>query len=414
MILPSFVVVCVVFVVTLLLENIQATKATNSMASKEPVRLRRRKLSSGQETLYLDIYRDGERSYEYLHMYLVPEHSRSDKEKNRETMRLAKDICAKRLVEFRNGEYGFKSDYAEDTKFFDYYESMCNKRRGSKSNWGNWYSCLMHLRHYEKRKDITFRDITSEWVQGFHDYLEHDARVWTAKFGRETNRKLAQNSKLSYFNKLRACLNDAFESGVIAKNPIRGIENFKEEEGMRMYLTIEEVKTLAQTECDYPEVKTAFLFSCLTGLRRSDIAKLTWGEVHRQGEYTRIIFKQKKTKGQEYLDINQQAADLMGERGKPTDKVFEDFHTPSCTNNAIQRWVMKAGIQKEITFHCARHTFATMMLDLDTDLYTVSKLLGHSDIKVTERYVKVLDKRKQQAVNVIPSIGLPTTGNDKK
>ena len=123
-----------------------------------------------------------------------------------------------------------------------------------------------------------------------------------------------------------------------------------------MYLTLEEVKKLSQTECEYPKIKRAFLFSCLTGLRRSDILKLTWGEVHQQGDFTRIIFRQKKTGGQEYLDITQQAAELMGERGKPNDKVFTDIYSPTCTNEAIKKWVLRAGINKEITFHSFRHS----------------------------------------------------------
>ena len=122
-----------------------------------------------------------------------------------------------------------------------------------------------------------------------------------------------------------------------------------------MYLTIDEVRKLAQTDCEYPGIKRAFLFSCLTGLRRSDVIRLTWGEVFQQGDFTRIIFKQKKTNGQEYLDITQQAADLMGERGEPDEYVFTDVHSPTCTNTAIREWVLRAGIQKKITFHCAKH-----------------------------------------------------------
>lgn len=203
---------------------------------------------------------------------------------------------------------------------------------------------------------------------------------------------------------MRACLNQAFDDRIIAHNPIRGIEGFKAEEGTRMYLTIDELKKLAQTECEYPNIKKAFLFSCLTGLRRSDILKLTWGEVHEQGEFTRIIFKQKKTKGLEYLDLTPQAAELMGERGKPNENVFGDIYSPSCTNEAIKRWVLRAGIDKEITFHCGRHTFAVMMLDLGTDIYTVSKLLGHRELSTTQIYARVLDKNKQKAVQQIPKI----------
>ena len=126
--------------------------------------------------------------------------------------------------------------------------------------------------------------------------------------------------------------------------------------------------------------------------------------MQQQGEFTRIIFKQKKTSGQEYLDITPQAAELMGERGLPDEQIFTDIHSPSCTNEAIKRWVLRAGIDKEITFHCGRHTFAVMMLDLGTDIYTVSKLLGHRELSTTQIYAKVLDKNKQAAVARIPDI----------
>lgn len=383
---------------------------------KEPIKVRQKPLQNGNISLYLDIYRDGKRSYEFLKFYLIPERTREDKEKNRQTMQLANSIKSKRIVEMQNGEYGFKSEYATDTLFFDYYRAMCEKRHGnpeSRGNWGNWYSCLHHLMKYEKNERITFAEITTEWVQGFHDYLEHDAVAWGHDYRKRIKDKpLSRNSKLSYFNKLRACLNQAFEDGVIPKNPARGVENFKEEEGTRMYLTIDEVRKLAQTDCEYPCIKRAFLFSCLTGLRRSDIERLTWSEVFNQGDFTRIIFKQKKTKGQEYLDITQQAADLMGERGEPNAQVFSDIHSPTVTNTAIREWVLRAGIQKKITFHCGRHTFATMMLDLGTDIYTVSKLLGHRQLSTTQIYAKVMDKNKQRAVANIPDVLGKRTNND--
>lgn len=396
----------------------QQQRATNQNdsdmeKSKEPIRLRQRKTPNGLTSLYLDIYLNGKRSYEYLRLYLIPEKTREDKKKNKETLQLAEAIRAKRVVELRNGEFGFKSDYAEETLFFDYYEKLCEKRfhaPDNKSNWGNWRSCLKHLEKYEPNRKITFAEITTEWVQGFKEYLENEACAWGNDYrDRIKDHKLSRNSKLSYFNKLRACLNQAFDERIIRNNPMRGVENFKAEEGTRMYLTIDEVKKLAETECEYPKIKRAFLFSCLTGLRRSDILKMTWAEVQEQSGFTRIIFRQKKTGGQEYLDITPQAAELMGERGKPNDPVFTDIHSPSCTNEAIKRWVLRAGIKKEITFHCARHTFAVMMLDLGTDIYTVSKLLGHRELNTTQIYAKVLDKNKQAAVSNIPTILPPLT-----
>lgn len=378
------------------------------MKDRSSITLRQRTLPSGRTTLYLDIICNGRRKVESLKLFLIPETSRADKQKNKETLKLAEAIRAKRVVEVQNKEFGFKSDFAEDTNFYDYYVAITEKRLGTESrgNWGNWRSCLKHMEKYDTNiKKRTFADITQDWVQGFRDYLEKEACAWGCDYReRIKDHPLSKNSKLSYFNKLRACLNQAMEERIIQTNPIVGVERFKEAEGTRMYLTIEEVKTLAQTECEYPNIKRAFLFSCLTGLRRSDVLRLKWGDIHKQDGYTRIIFTQKKTGGLEYLDISAQASELLGERGKPNENVFTDIHSPSCTNEAIKRWVLRAGINKEITFHCARHTFAVMMLDLGTDIYTVSKLLGHRELSTTQRYAKVLDKNKQKAVSKIPDI----------
>lgn len=382
--------------------------------SKEPIKLRRRKMPSGNTTLYLDIYINGKRSYEYLKLYLVPERTRTDKEKNREALRLADAIRAKRVVELRNGVYGFSNAFATGTNFYEYFLATGEKRGRDETgaNRSIWRSCYNHMKIYDGREHLTFADITPEWVQGFKDYLEHDAVAWNM-----SGKPLAVNSRAAYFNKLRACINRAFEERIIPHNPLRGIEGIREEEGERMYLTIDEVKRIVRTDCRYPRIKAAFLFSCLTGLRRSDIIKLTWGEVYEQGEFTRIIFRQKKTRGQEYLDITGEARILMGERGKPEEHPFTGIPSPSVTNRTVQEWVLRSGIDKKITFHCARHTFATMMLDIGTDIYTVSKLLGHREIGTTQIYARVMDKNKQAAVAAIPSIlnqdGEGETGNPR-
>ena len=161
---------------------------------------------------------------------------------------------------------------------------------------------------------------------------------------------------------------------------------------------------MAATPCRYPILKRTFLFSCLTGLRKSDIQKLTWSEVQKFGDYTRIVFKQKKTGGQEYLDISPQAEKYLGERGNPEDPVFTGFTYGAWTSLELQRWSMAANINKNLTFHCGRHTFAVLMLDLGADIYTVSKLLGHKELATTQIYAKVLDKNKQNAVSLIPDI----------
>ena len=220
----------------------------------------------------------------------------------------------------------------------------------------------------------------------------------------EVTKPLSQNSKVSYFNKLRACINQAFEDRIMPHNPIRGVEGFKQAETERCYLTLKEVKAMAAAQCKYPALKNAFMFSCLTGLRKSDIEKLRWREVQQQGEFTRIIFKQKKTGGQEYLDITPQAVQYMGVRREPDDLVFVGFKYSSYMITELRMWAVRAGVTKDITFHSGRHTFAVLMLDLGADIYTVQKLLGHKEITTTQIYAKVLDKKKQEAVSKIPDI----------
>lgn len=376
--------------------------------TNEPVRLRQRKMPSGSTSLYLDIYLDGKRTYEYLKLYLKPENNRKDKEDNKQTLLLAEAVKAKRLVEVRNGKYGFENQFKIDTDFISYFTIMCEKRFGddSKGNWGNWNSTLKHLKVYCK-KGITFKDVTPQWIEGFKEYLE------TATTVRSTNKKnttiagkLSQNSKVSYFNKLCACIKQAYEEGIIPNNPLRGVERLKQEEVERPYLTIDEVRQMAATDCRYPALKRAFLFSCLTGLRKSDIEKMTWSEVRQQGEFTRIVFKQKKTGGQEYIDITPEALQFLGERGSDDDLVFDDFHYSAYLLTELRAWAMNSGVTKQITFHSGRHTFAVMMLDIGTDIYTVQKLLGHRMISTTMVYANIMDKKKQAAVQNIPKIGL--------
>lgn len=376
---------------------------------KEPVRIRRKTLANGNISLYLAIYIKGHREYEFLKLYLIPEKTKADKERNKQTLALANSIKAQRIVEIQNNAWGFKSDYKEQTLFYDYYDALTEKRRKkeSKGNFSNWASARRHLRKYDGRDNLTFADITPKWVEGFKNYLENEAEAFGCDTRQRAHKKpLSQNSRQSYFNKLRACLRQAYEDGIIRLNPMRGIKTFSSEESTRDYLTIDEVKAMAAAECDFPEIKRAFLFSCLTGLRRSDIERLTWGEVSTMDGRTRLIFRQKKTGGQEYLDITPQAAELLGEKGqaKSTDNVFGDIRYPSETNESLRIWALRAGVDKNVTFHVGRHTFAVMMLTLGTDIYTVSKLLGHRDLKTTQIYAKIVDEKKQEAVDNIPKI----------
>lgn len=380
---------------------------------KVPVRIRMRSVSGGRQSLYLDIYDKGKRRYEFLRLYLLPSTSREARDKNRETMALAEAVRAKRIVEIRNRGFGFDQGMKDEIEFLEYFKAMCLKRKvgdDTGGTWGNWSCCLKHLETYcSGSPKITFRDIDKDWVDGFRDYLDKSAKVrYCSRYGHVSYgaKGLSDGTKESYFAKLVACLNQAVRDGIITRNPAVGIGKFKGTDTERCYLTMDEVRAMAAAECRYPVLKRAFLFSCLTGIRKSDIEKMRWDEIHQQGNMTRIIFTQKKTRSVEYLDISPEAVRYMGDRGNPGDRVFDGFNYGTSMLAELRMWAMRAGISKDVTFHTGRHTFAVLMLDLGADIYTVQKLLGHKEIKTTEIYAKLLDKKKQAAVLLIPKLDI--------
>jgi len=348
---------------------------------KQSVRLRQRKMPSGNISLYLDIYHKGVRSYEYLHLYLSP--NKKDKEKNRETMMLAEAICAKRLVEVRNGQYGFSSPVSVSLR--DYVQRIIDTKKGSTQR---RYDALNNILNGYCRPSMMLSDITPAWFSAFLTHL--------GKQG------YARNTLAVYVSTMRYIINQAHREGLLPTNPIANIKGVGYEETNRTYLTINEVRKLAKTPCPNEVTKRAFLFGCLTGLRNCDIRALTWADVHDQDGYTRIIYRQHKTHGQEYLDISAQAAALMGDRGKDADAVFP-MMSWSSVRKQLTAWGKSAKIPKHVTFHTSRHTFAVMMLSV-TDIYTVSKLLGHRKLSTTQVYAKVLDKAKREAVDNMPDL----------
>ena len=199
--------------------------------------------------------------------------------------------------------------------------------------------------------------------------------------------------------KINIMLNELAEE--IRKNSIEKSFHI-EEKSTGEFLTLEELQAAVKAECEIPILKTAFIFSCLTGLRWSDINKLVWSEVQHSNEMGYYIrFRQKKTKGAETLPISEQAFGLLGEREEREERVFKGLKYSAWHNLKLQQWMMKAGISKTITFHCARHTYATLQLTMGTDIYTVSKLLGHRELKTTQVYAKIIDDKKKEAASKI-------------
>ncbi|MEM6813349.1 MAG: site-specific integrase [Bacteroidota bacterium] len=355
----------------------------------------RKRNQGGKTSLYLDYYHKGKRKTEYLKLYLDPKaKTREEKDVNKKTLQLAETIRAQRQIEIQNGVYGFRDNEKMKGSFLAYIEMLANQRQDSPGNYGNWTSMLKHLKAF-CTYEVTFSDVDRQFIQDFKYFLDKKAIA-------HGNKKLSQNSKYSYFNKLRAALKQAVKDGILPTNPSEGVDAFKQGEPEREFLTKEELQAAANTECEIPQLKTAFIFSCLTGLRWSDINKLVWSEVQHSKENGYYIrFRQKKTKGAETLPISEQAFGLLGDRTEPEDRVFVGLKYSAWHNLKLQQWMMKAGITKTITFHCARHTYATLQLSAGTDIYTVSKLLGHKELKTTQVYAKIIDEKKKEAANKI-------------
>ncbi len=369
---------------------------------KEPVKLRRKVLRNGNVSLYLAVYVDGRRSYEFLKLYLIPEKSREDKLRNKATLELANSVKAQRIVEVQQGRFGMGKRKGSSVLLFDYMD-RCIEERAKRNPNGTcvvWRNVMKHLKVYEGNASFKMSGVTAAWVKGFKEYLEGSAVSFRGGL------PLERNTQWLYFSKLKAMVHQALADGVLDKDPFPGVGSISKEEVVRQHLSIEEVRCMAKAECGDEGLKRAFLFSCLTGLRRSDIEKLTWGEVVNNGGRTRLVFRQKKTGGQEYLDLSGQAAELLGGREDRRDdeRVFPSIPTPTRTKRLLREWSRAAGIDKVLTFHCARHTFAVMMLTLGTDIYTVSKLLGHRDLATTQVYAKIVDAKKAEAVDNIPRI----------
>lgn len=377
---------------------------------KEPIRLRTKKLANENESLYLDCYYDGKRIREFLKLYIVPERTKEDKEKNIQTLKLANAIKAKRIVELQNEEHGFKtSSVKSKANFINYIDSFVDNLPKDTKGY-NGYICTMqglkyHLLKY-KGENITFKDIDRKFLADFTEYLKV-AKVST-KAVKESERTLAQGTQWNYFNKLNLLLNKAEREEIIPFNPVDRLE--KGERPQRAdprctFLVLDEVKRLADTPFRMDNLKRAFLFACLCGLRISDVRSLQWNSFQQDSKgniFAKIT--QKKTKGTLYLPISPEAIKQLPPKGNDIDFVFGKLPDNSYIDKLLKIWAKDAGITKNLTFHVSRHTFATLSITYGTDLYTVSKLLGHADIKTTQIYADVINEKKRDAVNAIPSI----------
>ncbi len=366
---------------------------------KEPVRIRFKELSDGSQSIYLDIYYKGKRKYEFLKLYIVPGNSQLVKAQNEASMKAANAIKSKRIIELTNDAAGLKNTSARSKMLLSdwmqtYYDDHVKK--GSKDNHGI-RDAQRILNAYSP--GVAIGEVDKKFCLGFLDYLRND---YVSFYGR----KLAPFSIISIFSVFRGAMNAAVRADIIPDNPVNQLsqqEKVKWPESKREYLTIDEVKKLIGTPCKRENIKAAFLFACYCGLRISDVQSLCWKDIVQDGEQWRANIVMQKTKAPLYLPLSKQARKWMPERGDAQDEdtVFHGLPKEGGTSKCLQEWVESAGINKKVTFHVSRHTFATMMLTLGADLYTVSKLLGHTSVKTTQIYAKIINKKRDDAIGLI-------------
>lgn len=333
-----------------------------------------------------------------LFVYQNPK-DKNQREHNKSVNSLAENIRAKALVDYANNKHCFEDLERQKSSFFDFMEDLITEKQktDSASNYSIWVSTLKHLRRFHGLPELSFEDIDAELLNDFKQYLQTSAKT-------KSDTLLSTNTASSYFNKVRAALNLAFQHGIIRRNPVQEVKSIKIIQNKRNYLTDEELRKLASAECRYDVLRRAFLFSCLTGIRWSDIQKFTWCDLSELDDGHRIVFNHKKTKHLQYLDLPEEAVALLGSKKEAKERIFKGLKYSSYVNVALSQWMIRAGITKHITFHCARHTFAVRMLTHGIDIYTVSKLLGHSELKTTQVYADIIEHKRKEAMNSLPSI----------
>ena len=363
------------------------------------VTLRKKPITEGRHSLYLDYYppflhpHTGKLTRrEFLRIYLFDKpKTELERFHNKETLAPAENIRATRQLEIQNKHFGFISNSSRNESFVAFFGKIVAEKRGTNSD--NWKMALRYFENFAG-PDFRFIDLSESFCNDYRDYL-----LSAPALGKR-GRRISNNTAVSYFGKFRFVLKAAYKSKLIPVNLYELVETVKEKETHREFLTISEFQKLAEAYCSNDLVKRAAIFSGLTGLRFSDISTLVWSEVRGVAPIYYVQFRQVKTSGAETLPISDQAHSLLGERRPAEQKVFKGL-TYSQVKPALVKWLADAGITKNITFHSFRHTYATLQLSSGTDIYTVSKMLGHRNVKTTQIYTKVIDDKKKEAANRI-------------
>lgn len=378
----------------------QPQKKVKKGTKKNNIVLREKELALGNISLYLDIYRDGQRFYEFLKLYINPKaRNPIDKEQNRTNYELANRIRTDRENELNNLAFDYIPPTKRKVLFFEFAQSYLDSY--TKKDKAMINGAIEDFRRFLtedypgiKPETLKISQIDRLMVVNFIDFLQDNHK------GEGAN---------SYYSRFKKILNHAVAKNIISKSPAQKKEpgdnelTCKKPTGLRkQILTNEEIQLIAKTNCSRPEIKKAFLFCLCTGLRFVDVKALKYSHIDFSAGKLRID-QQIKTGKPVVVDLNKTALKLIGEPGEAKNLVF-DLPGRKWATKTISNLVKKAGVNKHITWHCARHSLAVNLLTSDEkpDVKTVSSILGHTSTRTTEVYMHVVDDLKKKAVNALP------------
>ena len=209
-------------------------------------------------------------------------------------------------------------------------------------------------------------------------------------------------------------MRSAVDQGIMAKDPCKGVVCVVDDQVLKKdVLSQEEIQKLMDTHNQFEKenVRNAFIFCLYTGMRFCDVKDLRYSNIDYANKLLR--FEQDKTKGHSArswvtIPLNDGLIHLVGRPKEGETKEFLVFNLPSYESccKSVKRWVKRAGIDKHISWHCARHSFAVNILNNGANIKTVASLLGHSGLKHTEKYTRAVDKLKEDAINSLPTLNL--------
>lgn len=373
--------------------------------SRVKVTLREKKINNGKFSLYLDFYppiinSDGKRTRrEFLGMYIYekPKNAQQRKE-NQEQIQIASQIRDQRNIQLINKEYGFKDNFINNRKLTDIYSDVVDDKleNNSRSNYLAWKASLKVFKNYFK--DKTSHELNKYDVESYRDYILKYKSI-------KTKSVIKKSTASTYFKHFLYVLKHAYRNKLIKEDLAAGTKHINYESEPREYLNYDEIKALKKTPLEIEAVKDISFLMLLTGKRFVEIINLRWSDIgnNSKGEY---FLKIKETKNEKYYNhpISNEAYKILTNQPKTGDKIFTIDYTKA--HKVLKKWLVEAEITKDIGFHNFRHTYATLQLENGTDIYTLSSLLGHKNIKTTQVYGKVTDKRKSETINKIKIDGL--------